>query len=218
MAAVKKFLDYEGLTQLVTKLNEKFAPVQALQFKGTVATISALPTVANAAAGEVYNVTTGGDTTADFVEGAGEKLQDGENVVAVNVGTDLAPQMKWDTLGGVFDITDRLQFGTTMPSTDLTNGRTFLYLGDTTYTYDTVTPVGTENPSEEGWYEYDGNAYILTDDTEVQSGITYYKKNEQYVTGTTYVYSTDTSSWVAKSAAGEQMVAITTAEIDALFD
>jgi hypothetical protein len=217
MAAVKKFLDYEGLTQLVTKLNEKFAPVQALQFKGTVATISALPTVANVTAGSVYNVTTGGDTTADFVEGAGEKLQDGENVVAVNVGTDLTPQMKWDTLGGVFDITDRLQFGTTMPSTDLTNGRTFLYLGDTTYTYDAVTPVGTENPSEEGWYEYDGSAYILTDDTEVQSGITYYKKNEQYVTGTTYVYSTDTSSWIAKSAAGEQMVAITTAEIDALF-
>lgn len=217
MAAVKKFLDYEGLTQLVTKLNEKFAPVQALQFKGTVATISALPTVANAAAGEVYNVTTGGDTTADFVEGAGEKLQDGENVVAVNVGTDLAPQMKWDTLGGVFDITDRLQFGTTMPSTDLTNGRTFLYLGDTTYTYDAVAPVGTENPQEEGWYEHVNDAYVLTDDTEVQAGITYYKKNEQYVTGTTYVYSTDTSSWVAKSAAGEQMVAITTAEIDALF-
>lgn len=218
MAAVKKFLDYEGLTQLVTKLNEKFAPVQALQFKGTVATISALPTVANAAAGEVYNVTTGGDTTADFVEGAGEKLQDGENVVAVNVGTDLAPQMKWDTLGGVFDITDRLQFGTVMPTTDLTNGRTFLYLGDTTYTYDAVTPVGTENPQEEGWYEYVNDAYVLSDDTEVQAGITYYKKNEQYVTGTTYVYSTDTSSWVAKSAAGEQMVAITTAEIDALFD
>lgn len=217
MAEVKKFLDYEGLTQLVTKLNEKFAPVQALQFKGTVATISALPTVANVTAGSVYNVTTGGDTTADFVEGAGEKLQDGENVVAVNVGTDQAPQMKWDTLGGVFDITDRLQFGTTMPSTDLTNGRTFLYLGDTTYTYDAVTPVGTENPQEEGWYEYNGSTYILTDDTEVQSGITYYKKNEQYVTGTTYVYSTDTSSWVAKSAAGEQMVAITTAEIDALF-
>lgn len=125
--------------------------------------------------------------------------------------------MKWDTLGGVFDITDRLQFGTTMPSTDLTNGRTFLYLGDTTYTYDAVTPVGTENPSEKGWYEYDGSTYILTDDTEVQSGITYYKKNEQYVTGTVYVYSTDTSSWVAKSAAGDQMIAITTAEIDALF-
>ena len=66
MAAVKKFLDYDGLTQLVTKLNEKFAPVQALQFKGTVATISALPTVANVTAGSVYNVTTGGDTTATY--------------------------------------------------------------------------------------------------------------------------------------------------------
>lgn len=215
--AIKKFLDYEGLTQLVTKINEKFAPIQALQFKGTVATISSLPTVANATAGSVYNVTTGGDTTADFVEGAGQKLQDGENVVAVNTGTDVFPVMKWDILGGVFDITDRLQFGTVMPSTDLTNGRTFLYLGDTTYTYDAVTPVGTENPQAEGWYEYVSDEYILTDDTEVQSGVTYYKKNEQYTTGTVYVYSTTTNSWVPKAASGDDMIPITTGEIDALF-
>lgn len=215
--AVKKFLDYEGLTQLVTKINEKFAPIQALQFKGTVETISSLPTVANVTAGYVYNVTTGGDTTADFVEGTGQKLQDGENVVAVNTGTDELPVMKWDILGGVFDITDRLQFGAVMPSTDLTNGRTFLYLGDTTYTYDAVTPVGTENPQDEGWYEYVSDEYILTDDAEVQLGVTYYKKNEQYITGTIYVYSTTASAWVAKVVPGSNMIPITTGEIDELF-
>jgi len=40
--------------------------------------------------------------------------------------------------------------------------------------YGEVTPVGTENPYEEGWYIYDGNAYVLTTDTSVQLGTTYY--------------------------------------------
>lgn len=42
-------------------------------------------------------------------------------------------------------------------------------------TYSTVTPVGTENPSEEGWYELDGTDYVLSEDTEVDSGKTYYE-------------------------------------------
>ena len=42
--------------------------------------------------------------------------------------------------------------------------------------YDEVTPVGTENPSEEGWYEYDSvdDEYELSEDTTVDSGKTYY--------------------------------------------
>lgn len=46
-------------------------------------------------------------------------------------------------------------------------------------TYREVTPVGTENPSEEGWYERRGDsepyAYVLTTDTEVDSEKTYYE-------------------------------------------
>lgn len=53
-------------------------------------------------------------------------------------------------------------------------------------TYDEVTPVGTENPSTEGWYERSGSAgayvYTLTTDVTVSSGKTYYAKNES--TGT----------------------------------
>lgn len=47
-----------------------------------------------------------------------------------------------------------------------------------TETYVEVTPVGTENPSEEGWYEYNStnDTYFATEDTEVASGKTYYKK------------------------------------------
>lgn len=47
--------------------------------------------------------------------------------------------------------------------------------------YDAVTPVGTENPSEEGWYERSGSAgsyvYTLTTDTTVTAGKTYYAKS-----------------------------------------
>ena len=41
--------------------------------------------------------------------------------------------------------------------------------------YDEVTPVGTENPHQEGWYEFIDGAYIQTDDTTVVSGKTYYE-------------------------------------------
>lgn len=43
-------------------------------------------------------------------------------------------------------------------------------------TYDAVTPVGSENPSTEGWYELVNNKYVLSADTEVASGKTYYAK------------------------------------------
>lgn len=212
--ATKKFLDYDGLVELVAKIDEKYAPIQALQFKGTVATISALPTIASIAAGSVYNITTGGQTTADFVEGADQTLQDGSNVVAVNTGTDTAPVMKWDILGGVFDISDRLQFGSALPASP-ESGQTFLYLGETTYSYAAVTPTGDENPQESGWYEYDGSAYTLFSDTSVNSGKTYFTRSEQYVKGVIYVYSG--SAWVAQSS-GDSFTAITNAEIDALFN
>jgi phi13 family phage major tail protein len=49
------------------------------------------------------------------------------------------------------------------------------------YTYTPVTPVGTENPSEEGWYERSGSAgsyvYTLSEDTEVDSEKTYYVRS-----------------------------------------
>lgn len=51
-------------------------------------------------------------------------------------------------------------------------------------TYSAVTPVGTENPSTEGWYERSGAGteqspyvYTLTSDVTVDSQKTYYKKN-----------------------------------------
>ena len=40
--------------------------------------------------------------------------------------------------------------------------------------YTKVTPVGSENPHTEGWYELNGAVYTLTDDTSVVSGKDYY--------------------------------------------
>lgn len=57
-----------------------------------------------------------------------------------------------------------------------------------TVDYDPVTPAGTEDPSEEGWYEYDGTDYIPTTDTTVDPSKTYYEEVWTYddeITGET---------------------------------
>lgn len=48
--------------------------------------------------------------------------------------------------------------------------------------YDAVTPVGTENPQEEGWYEQVGTSdeYIPTTDTAVDGAKTYYELVKSY--------------------------------------
>jgi len=46
-----------------------------------------------------------------------------------------------------------------------------------TYTYTPVTPEGTENPSEQGWYELSGTSYVLTSDTTVDTEKTYYTRS-----------------------------------------
>jgi len=49
----------------------------------------------------------------------------------------------------------------------------------TVYTYTAVSPVGTENPVEEGWYVLVGDQYRLTEDTEVDANVTYYERTEE---------------------------------------
>lgn len=175
--AQKTYLDYEGLQEVLRKINEKYAPISALVFKGTVADIAHLPALADQKSGYMYNVTTGGETTADFVEGAGHILRDGNNVAAVNVGTDEDPEFKWDILPGVFKIEDRLQFGFEMPA-DPEDEQVFLYLGDTTYTYPAVSPAPTPDgdPSTIGLYEKDAllDKYIESADDHLVAGKTYF--------------------------------------------
>lgn len=47
-------------------------------------------------------------------------------------------------------------------------------------TYDAVTPVGSEDPSTEGWYELVAGKYVLSEDTTVDPLKTYYEFNELY--------------------------------------
>ncbi len=49
-------------------------------------------------------------------------------------------------------------------------------------TYDAVTPVGSEDPSDEGWYEIDSETgkYVLSEDTTVDGTKTYYAKTEVF--------------------------------------
>ena len=42
-------------------------------------------------------------------------------------------------------------------------------------TYVAVTPAAGDNPKTKGWYELDGGTYVLTTDTSVQAGTTYYE-------------------------------------------
>ena len=74
-----------------------------IKYKGSKANIAALPTVSETPEGYMYTLISGGTTTSDFVEGSGHTIPDGENVVAVNIGTEESPVMKWDTLGGITD-------------------------------------------------------------------------------------------------------------------
>lgn len=59
----------------------------------------------------------------------------------------------------------------------------------TTTVYTAVAPTGTEDPSNEGWYEESGGYYTLSSDTTVDSGKTYYKST----TATVPEISVDTS-------------------------
>lgn len=168
-----KYLDYAGLQRLVENLNEKFAPIQAIVFKTTVDDISNLPALNTVKAGYMYNIKTGGITTADFVEGEGHIVADGENIAAVELFT------------GVYTFI--------APAVDADPKALGLYNAATT----TLTPVGTENPKDLGWYEDDAThagAIVLTADTTVASGKTYYTAvftlSQDRLTDATKVYYT----------------------------
>lgn len=46
-----------------------------------------------------------------------------------------------------------------------------------TYTYTEVTPIGTENPKDEGWYELVNSEYTLTTDETIDEEKTYYTRS-----------------------------------------
>lgn len=84
-----------------------------------------------------------------------------------------------DMVGNVYNVTD--EFTTTADFIEgagkkYSAGTNVVIVDASTVSYNEVTPVGTENPSEEGWYELVSDEYVLSADTEVDSGKTYYEK------------------------------------------
>lgn len=71
---------------------------------------------------------------------------------------------------------DSTAFTSTEDKAKLTALENILWGTDAEDVYTEVTPVGTENPVTEGWYEKTGNVYVLSADTTVDAKKTYYAK------------------------------------------
>lgn len=54
--------------------------------------------------GDVFNVENAFETDTDFIEGAGNKVAGGTNIVVVNDGTDVAPVLKFDLLANAMSL------------------------------------------------------------------------------------------------------------------
>ena len=75
--------------------------------------------------------------------------------------------------------TSHIEIDSTKVTADQLNAiEAILYGSEGSVSYSAVTPVGTENPATEGWYEKNGDVYALSEDTTVDSEKTYYEKVE----------------------------------------
>lgn len=92
-------LDGYGITNAYTK-DEINAKISAVYKPAGSVVFAELPALSESILGNVYNVTDAFTTTANFVEGAGNKYPKGTNVVVVKVGD----AYKYDVLAGFVDL------------------------------------------------------------------------------------------------------------------
>lgn len=106
--------------------------------------------------GNVYNIEDDFTTTSDFVEGAGKSYSAGTNIVAVDIGTELTPNIKWDVLSAFIDLTsyqEKMQYGVLPEASANLVDKIYQYIGATNvyytngYFYKCI-----ENPSSAGTY------------------------------------------------------------------
>lgn len=88
-----------------------------------------------------------------------------------NLGTIESPDLQWVELPLGYVI---LYIEAT--SGDFEKDKFYRLSEHEVFEYNAVTPAGTENPSEEGWYEKVGDDYFLSEDTAVNGGKTYYER------------------------------------------
>lgn len=121
IAAVKKDLadNYDTSTEVDQKIAAKIS--STYKAAGSVA-FAALPALAAAIEGNVYNISDEFTTTDDFVEAAGTKYPAGTNIVCIKVGE----AYKWDVLAGFVDLsayeTAEAAGAKYATKTELTNG------------------------------------------------------------------------------------------------
>ena len=91
--------NYATTSNVNTLINQAVSTVYTP--KGSLADISTLTTLAaSGKVGDVYNISSGFTTTADFVEGVGKVYPAGTNIVLVEV----EEAKKWDVLAGSVDL------------------------------------------------------------------------------------------------------------------
>lgn len=126
-----QYIDKQGVEAILKLLKNKISSiVDAVVFRGTVNSVADLPSLSDADVkpGDMYTVLTESQTTADFVEGAGETIDPYIEVVVVNQGTVLNPEYKWYVLGNVFTTKDKISYGQSLPNMPY-DGMLFFYMG-----------------------------------------------------------------------------------------
>lgn len=225
--ATNKYLDKAGLKEVLEKLKEKFAGIEALVLQGSVANVASLPSLSDAGmrAGLLYIIESADQTNVNFIEGAGKKIDPYSEVVTINTGTAESPVYKWCFLGSVFTVKDKVSFGTAFPTAPF-NGQAFLYVGEDKYTYSQVpSPTDTDDPAVLGWFVNKGSGVYepatehAPEKVEILGNVVvtpYYIREDVAIKGGIYKWNETDSKWVSVSGT-ERMDSITEAEIDDLF-
>ena len=145
--AEKKFLDYEGLQELVLKIKEYVGDAGHIEFKGAVANVAALPALSTQKVGWMWTIQAAGKTTADFTDGAGKTIAANSEVAAVKVsGT---------TEKSIFSVND----GTTYVGADLQAYTPTGTVGTGTKVCDVYIATSEDTDLTEGhWYVTDDGA------------------------------------------------------------
>lgn len=161
-----KYLDYAGLQRLVENIDKKYAPISAIVFKSSVEDLASLPALNIQKAGWMYNTKVGGITTSDFVEGAGHVVADGENIAAVELLTGAYTQVS-----PVAADADPKALG-------------WYEIDQINYVDVTASLDPSADPAALGLYEEDTSttpvSYVLTADTSIASGKSYFEKEVTY--------------------------------------
>lgn len=132
-----------------------------------------------------FNGSTNGKTYAPGFFLAHEECERKTREIPESLATVEDNGTKYVKMGTAFPSNDANAIGIVYEDVDVTTGnmpgsvvlKGVVYedrLPVTDVSYSAASPVGTENPKEKGWFEKDGNDYIRSTDTKVETGKTYY--------------------------------------------